>query len=293
MELWYRGYTHLLKPQKTLRKAYYTGGKGGHGTGPTGDALFSQGSIVVSKHRPGHLDVVIVVNAGSDTVTVFKINPKRPSELKMLGEPVYSGGNFPNSVAINKALDMVCALNTGAINGIRCFRLDAGMGLIPLPDTTRLLDLQQSSIPNGPDMTASEVTFTEDDKKLVIAVKGSREHPETNPGFIAIWDVYEDKSLSTGFTHMIGGVWIFSLTQVPGRNAFIGADIITSAEIYDLDTLAHNPSSRGRNLTIPGQLALCWSGYSKDTNNYYLVDFAVPSIDEVHLDADLNGSIVA
>ncbi|KAF8623594.1 hypothetical protein AX15_006232, partial [Amanita polypyramis BW_CC] len=142
----------------TLRNAYYTGGKGGHGTGPTGDALFSQGSIISTKHRPGHLDVVIVVNAGSDTVTVFKINPNRPSELKMLGEPVYSGGNFPNSVAINKARDMVCTLNTGAISGIRCFRLDPGMGLIPLPDTTRLLDLQQSSIPDGPDMTASEVT---------------------------------------------------------------------------------------------------------------------------------------
>ena len=52
-------------------------------------------------------------------MTVFKINPNDPSDLKILGEPVYSGGDFPNSVAINEAGDMVCALNIGAINGVR------------------------------------------------------------------------------------------------------------------------------------------------------------------------------
>ncbi|KAF8623598.1 hypothetical protein AX15_006233 [Amanita polypyramis BW_CC] len=285
--------TCAFKPQKTLRKAYYTGGKGGLSTGPSDDPLFSQGSVAATKHRSGHLDVVILVNAGSNTVTVFKINPNRPSDLKMLGRPVYSGGDFPVSVAINNAGDMVCALNSGTINGVSCFRLDPCRGPVPLLNTTRLLHLQQSLIPNGPDMTVSEVTFTEDDKRLAVAVKGSKEHPETNPGFIAVWDVYEDKSLSTGFTRMIGGVSIWSLTQVPGRNAFIGADLITSADIYDLDLLARNASARARTFPIPGQISLCWSGYSEDTNNFYLVDLDVPSIDEVHLDSNLNANVVA
>ncbi|KAF8625254.1 hypothetical protein AX15_005477 [Amanita polypyramis BW_CC] len=276
-----------------LSKAYYTGGKGGHGTGRFNSALFSQGSIAATNHRTWHLNIVILVNAGSNTVTAFEINPNKPSELKMLGRPVYSGGNFPISVAINKAGDMVCALNTGIINGVSCFRLDSHNGLIPLPNTTRFLGLHQTRIPSGPDMTASEVTFTEDGKKLVVAVKGLLDDPKNNPGFIAIWDIYEDMSLSTEFMPMIGGIWIWALTQVPGKNAFVGGDSATGVQIYNLDALAHNASARAQNLQVPGQIAICWSDYSKVTDNYYLVDLAVPSIDEIHLDANLNATIVA
>ncbi|KAF8630522.1 hypothetical protein AX15_002868 [Amanita polypyramis BW_CC] len=277
----------------TLRKAYHTGGKGGHATGTINNALFSQGSVAATYHREGHLNVVVLVNAGSNTVTVFKINPNRPSELKILGRPVYSGGDFPVSVAINNAGNMVCALNGGTINGVSCFRLDSRKGLIPLPNATRLLNLPQSLIPNGPTTTVSEVTFTEDGKKLVVAVKGSSENPQNEPGYIVVWDVYEDKSLSAEFKRMIGGAWVWALTQIPGRNAFISGDVVTGAEIYDLDALARNSSAQSRNVQIPGHIAVCWSGYSKVTGNFYLVDFEVPSLDEIHVDADLNGSVVA
>ena len=60
-----------------------------------------------------------LTQAGSNTLTVFQISPNNPSDLKLLGKPVYSGGDFPVSVAINKAGDMVCALNSGALNGVR------------------------------------------------------------------------------------------------------------------------------------------------------------------------------
>ena len=172
-----------------------------------------------------------------------------------------------------------------------CFRLDLSKGLIPLPNTTRSLDLHQTAIPNGPDMTASEVTFTEDGKKLAVAVKGVKDPRKL--GYIAVWDINEDQSLSTRFTRMIGGVWIWSLTQVPGRNAFIGADAVAGVEIYDLDALAHNSSAHSRSLQVPGQKAPCWSAYSNVTDNFYVVDLAVPSIDEIHLDAGLNGTVVA
>lgn len=49
---------------KTLAKGYYTGGNGGHGVGPTPDALFSQGAMTSSKSH----DVVIAVNVSAFSV---------------------------------------------------------------------------------------------------------------------------------------------------------------------------------------------------------------------------------
>ncbi|KAF8622787.1 hypothetical protein AX15_006745, partial [Amanita polypyramis BW_CC] len=46
----------------TLRYAYYTGGKGASAAGPTGNALFSQGSVVSTLRRTWHLNVVVLAN---------------------------------------------------------------------------------------------------------------------------------------------------------------------------------------------------------------------------------------
>jgi len=51
---------------------------------------------------------------------MFSINPSQPAELSMVGSAVSSKGDFPISVAINPRGTMVCVLNGGAINGIKC-----------------------------------------------------------------------------------------------------------------------------------------------------------------------------
>lgn len=59
------------------------------------------------------------IQAGSNTIVAFKINSDDPTDLKMLGKPVNSYGEFPVAVVINKAGDKVCALNSGAHDGVR------------------------------------------------------------------------------------------------------------------------------------------------------------------------------
>ena len=49
---------------------------------------------------------------------MLKINPNNPTNLKMVGSPVCSSGEFPVSVAVSEAKNMVCVLNGGAINGV-------------------------------------------------------------------------------------------------------------------------------------------------------------------------------
>ena len=118
-----------------MRQAVSTGGIGSHGNdaGANGpDALFSQGSVkasasgkILATVNVGFYKVhwfridLIILQAGSNTISVFSINPSNPTDISMIGSPVGSGGEFPVSVTINSAGDTVCALNGGEVNGVR------------------------------------------------------------------------------------------------------------------------------------------------------------------------------
>ena len=57
--------------------------------------------------------------AGSNTIAMFSINSKEPARLKMVGQPVSTGGEFPVSVTISKQSGQVCVLNGGRVNGVK------------------------------------------------------------------------------------------------------------------------------------------------------------------------------
>ncbi|KAF8638168.1 hypothetical protein AX17_002391 [Amanita inopinata Kibby_2008] len=274
---------HLPVLRTTLRKAYYTGGAGSHGTGPTPDALFSEGCIYVNRAN----NVVIVANAGSNTLTTFAISPTNPTSLTMIGSPVPSGGEFPASIVMN-GKKTVCALNGGAKNGVSCFTLDRVHGLIPIPNTTRSLGLSLSTPPSGPANTVGQVAFTAGDSKLLVVVKGS----STKLGFIAMWDVNSDGSLSNQFQTMTGGKQPWSITPINGTNALLAADVALGVDIFDLGAYATNSSTQGVEVPISDAATICWTYYSPKVGNYYLSDFTGAKVFEMHIDSNLNPSIV-
>jgi hypothetical protein len=99
------------------RRAVYTGGLGGHANnGGGGDGTISQGAVAVSAAS----NTLAVVNPGSHTITVFSFNSSNPTDLKLIGAPIASGGEFPTSVSFSSDGKMLCALNGGEVNGIRC-----------------------------------------------------------------------------------------------------------------------------------------------------------------------------
>ncbi|KAF8636865.1 hypothetical protein AX17_003208 [Amanita inopinata Kibby_2008] len=267
-----------------LRKAYYTGGTGIHGVGPTTDALFSQGSIIRSYVN----NIVILTNPGSNTLSLFRIDPENPTNLEMIGDPVPSGGDFPISVAMNNAEDVVCALNSGKVNNVNCFTLDGLTGLAPFPNTTRSLGLQQAIPPTGPAGTGSQLAFTPDGRQLVLTIKGLI----PAPGYLAIWNVERDGSLSERFQTMYGGLATWTITFINGRNALLSADPLLGYVIFDLDAFAANSSAQGTEYRMADQGAVCWSDWSPQTNNYYLSDFLHSTIYEVEVDVYLNTRVV-
>ncbi|KAJ3868881.1 hypothetical protein EV359DRAFT_70317 [Lentinula novae-zelandiae] len=264
--------------QVNLREVYATGGMGLHGinggnTGP--DGLFGQGSVAVSNVT----NMLVAVNPGSGTVSLFSINPSDPSNLTLIGDPAGSGGQWPTSVTFNKAGDIVCALNGGEVNGVSCFSVNQTSGLTPLADTTRYLGINQTTPAAGPTNTVSQILFSSDSSKLLVAYSGTT---PTAPGYLGYYDIGVNGSLSKNFSAIAppsGGVLPFSITPVPGQEAYVVADPALGFEVFDL-----TGANRSSAVAISGQGATCWSTYSPSTGSYLLID-AQGRVFEIAIDA--------
>lgn len=270
-----------------LRQAVNTGGIGSHGddggaNGP--DALFSQGAVKASATG----QVLVAVNSGSNTLSLFSINPNNPIDIKMIGQPIGSGGEFPVSVAISKSGTSVCALNGGEVNSVSCFSIDKQKGLKPIAGTNRSLNLNQTTPAKGPAGSVSHVVFSEDGTQLIASVKGD---PTTNTvGFLATWDISEDGSLSQVFqttTPGQGGLLPFSMTIIPGQKAVLATDPGSGFDIFDF-----SGGNRSSVVAIQNQSATCWSSFSSQTGNFYLTDIGTSIVTEVNVDNNLKGTVV-
>ncbi|KAF8520536.1 hypothetical protein JB92DRAFT_2828142 [Gautieria morchelliformis] len=271
----------------TFKDAIWAGGRGAHGLpAPFGtDPFFSQGAIKVSGNN---VFTVNYAQAGSNTATMFSIDPNEPAKLKMVGQPVSTGGEFPVSVTISKQSGQVCVLNGGRVNGVNCFKQDPKLGLIQLDNTQRSLNLNQTTPATGPPGTVSHVIFSENGSQLLASVKGV---PPV-PGFVALWDVDpKTGALSPNFTASTptGGLLPFSMTIIPGKDAILATDAGIGFEIFDFQNSSSATSSV---VPIAGQKATCWSSFSSKTGNYYLTDVGTATLTEVHVDDQLQGSIV-
>ncbi|KAK1021105.1 hypothetical protein LTR33_018568, partial [Friedmanniomyces endolithicus] len=105
-----------------------TGGYGAIGTNLTGfpnavDPLISQGSVTVN----GNL--LLTVNAGSNTVALLHIDEQDPCQLTLVGPPADTLGEFPISVTYSEQLKTACVLNGGTKAGVSCFNVDPDHGL--------------------------------------------------------------------------------------------------------------------------------------------------------------------
>jgi 6-phosphogluconolactonase (cycloisomerase 2 family) len=217
---------------------YPTGGLGGIASpGTESDHLASQGSLVFDR---GHR-LLIAVNAGSDTISAFRVLGDRLSLIEVLP----SGGQFPASIAVHD--DLAYVLNSGGSGVVQGFRVDRH-GLAPIPGSARSLGLANT---DPPDFLTSpgQVGFTPDGSNLLVATKASTSS-------IDVFAVHPDGLLSAS------PVVNPSATPVPFAFTFDPAARLVSGEAgtSSVTTYAIQP---GGTLTDPksqsdGQAALCW-----------------------------------
>jgi hypothetical protein len=207
----------------------------------------------------------------------------------MLGQPMSSGGEFPISLAFNKAGSMLCVLNGGAAAGVKCFSVDAKKGLSGIANTDRVLSLNQTTPATGPAGSASHILFSEDGTQLLASIKGT----PAQPGFLAIWDVAaKDNSLSAQFAAVkpASGALPFGMSLIPGANAVLATDPAIGFDVVPFGKGAVAGTASSTN--VSGQAAVCWSSHSAKTGNFYLTDIGTSLVTEVSVDKNLKAKIV-
>jgi hypothetical protein len=163
-----------------------------------------------------------------------------------------------------------------------------------MSNTNRDLGLNQTTPATGPPNSVSHIIFSEDGKSLITDVKGDPTTTPPTPGFLAVYDVAEDGSLSQNFKSIPppqGGLLPFSMTVIPGKNAVLATDAAIGFSMFDLSGGAQ-ASTKNSAVAINGQSATCWSSFSKKTGNFYLTDIGTSTVTEVNVDDNLKGTIV-
>ena len=246
----------------TLAGTYPTGGLGGVAApGTESDHLATQGSLALAEGG----QTLIAVNAGSDTVTSFRVHGDR-LQLRSI---VSSGGQFPASVAVRDRL--VYVLNSGGTGIVQGFWI-RGSRLVPISGSARSLGLANSDPPNF--LTApGQAGFTPDGSKLLVTTKASTSS-------IDVFSVGHDGRLSaTPVVNPSATPVPFAFTFGSGRlvDGEAGASSVTTYAIDAGGTLSDPRSASD------GQTALCWIlrvgdvYYVSNTGSNNLSSFTVDS----------------
>ena len=216
---------------------YPTGGLGGVLTGSVVDHTASQGALAYDEAR----GLLIAVNPGSNTVSVFRVDGDRLT----LGQVLPSGGDFPVSVTVHGDHAYVLnALGGGSLYG---YRIDGGR-LTPVSGSYRALNLGTTAA-SAFTATPGQVAFTPDGSQLLVTTKGS-----TND--VDAFAVQADGRLSASPT-------VNSLPgDVPFAVAFDQAGHVALAEAGPsaIATFALSPGGQLTQLDVKdtGQMGTCW-----------------------------------
>jgi 6-phosphogluconolactonase (cycloisomerase 2 family) len=218
--------------------SFATGGNGSAALpGTESDHLASQGSLAYdSVHKQ-----LIAVNAGSDTVSAFRVE----GDQLTLEDVLSSGGQFPASVGVHG--DLAYVLNSGGAGTVQGFRVSKD-GLESIPGSARSLGLANTNPPNFLS-SPGQVGLTPDGHQLIVATKASG-------STIDVFQVGNDGLLSASPVLNPSATPVpFAFTFGPGGRLVsgeAGASSLTTYRIGSDGTLA-DPQSQSDT-----QGALCW-----------------------------------
>ncbi|VDB84190.1 unnamed protein product [Peniophora sp. CBMAI 1063] len=236
-------------------KAISANGVGAQGQPAKPGALFSQGPVQVNQAT----NRLAFVNAGSNTVQLFDINPKMPTNITAIGKPVPSGGDFPQSIAWNNAGDKMCVLNGGLKSNVQCFLVDS-----------------------------------KDQGGIIAVAKGLPTDLENSPGYIRVWLLADNGTIAeTPFqvnSTDTAGSLIFSLSQKAGSLVYVGADATNGGVVIDLT--AGPGGAVFKPIDLPNNKGNCWSVHAPKTGSFFISDLLSDKINEVTLDKNNNATLV-
>jgi 6-phosphogluconolactonase (cycloisomerase 2 family) len=221
----------------TAAGEYPTGGRGGAQKDNPFDPLASQESLVFDRRH----NVMIAVNAGSNSVTTFQVRDGKLTHPRT----VKSGGDFPASIAVSGRT--VYVLNAGGTTNVTGFRLTRD-GLRPIAGSTRTLGITNDAVPLFTD-SPPQVGFSPDGRQLLVTTKSKNT--------IEVFAVAHDGRLSTK------PVTTTSTGEVPFSFVFDQAGHLLVTEAAKSGVTSYRLRGNGTLEVITpsvesGQQVLCW-----------------------------------
>ncbi|KAF4621516.1 hypothetical protein G7Y89_g14558 [Cudoniella acicularis] len=244
------------------------------------DALFSQGAVKVAGN------MLVAVNPGSNTISMFTIDAADATKLTMVGQPADTLGEFPMSVSLSAKLNQACVANSGAKAGIACFSMSATEGLKALDTAVRPFNINQTTPPAGPENTVSQTFFNEDSTALLTTVKGNP--AVNNTGFLSIFPVVNNTvSTNEARSSPNGTAVLFGTALIPNsKNVFVTDASFGSAT---LAISSKNIATVKASTKILDQKATCWAAISDLTKTAFVTDVANNHLVEIDVN---NGNLI-
>lgn len=216
------------------------------------------------------MQYLFTVNSGSHTLSMFVIYPWAPLYPKLVGKPVDTQGEFPQSVTYSAQLNTACVVNGGANNGVACFTVSIENGLSPVGGLRPLKNLHTNTPPSGPPDSASEILFSPSSSALFVTIKG-KPGPPAVPGYIYAFGVNNGQISSDAIISSPSALildysinFLGSETSALITDPTFGASIVNIASDLTVMETHHT--------TIPNQGAVCWAAYSRHYGTVYVVD---------------------
>ena len=270
---------------------------GGVGTSITAvdDTLYSSHSVKVDQQR----SLLFVVNAGSNTVSLFSIQPTQALPLTLV-DTVSSGFEYPVSIALNTRDAIACVVNTGTTNGVRCYDYSSGtLNVIALWDRNLNIGPELQTPPNGPFNGTGDIVFTPDLNALVIGLRLN-----FNGSLLVLPIDYSTSTLAATPISVVpqDSKAPYSLSWLNSAGALLVTDpVLAGVSLLNIDSTSGSSDAA---TTAPYRLptnidvsygALCWSVYSAVTGSWYLIgSFNNGTIAEITVDpTTLTGNYVA
>ncbi|MDP4264938.1 MAG: beta-propeller fold lactonase family protein [Bacteroidota bacterium] len=210
-------------------KSYSSGGNG------TGSGLGSQGAVTLA----GNDNILLAVNAGSNTISSFKVSH---DELELIST-VGSKGIKPISIAQYDKL--VYVLNAGGNGNISGFRIAGDGQLIAIPNSTRPLSSNASD--------PAQISFVNEGTALVITEKGTNKIITYTVNHFGVPAAFHSlaSANATPFGFAVGEQGKIYVSEAAGGAA--GASSVSSYRVgYNgAISLTNGP-------VLAGQTAACW-----------------------------------
>jgi hypothetical protein len=216
---------------------------------------------------------------------MLSIDPRDPTKLRMVGQPVSIPGEFPNTVAASAKNKLACVGTTGAKNGVSCSSFSRG-GLKAM-DGLRSFDLKQTTPPVGPTNTVSQLFFSDDESRLFATVKG--DPAVNNTGFFSVFPIEGNPCQGAASvasedirSSPDGTAVLFGSAIIPGSSSVFATDASFGAAVLSVDP-STNEASLVAKQAIDNQKATCWATVSAKTGSAFVTDVGVNQVVEMSL----------